>query len=131
MKARHYAFGIATIALATLVLAAGCDLFGRSAQATIDQFEGYVKTGDLASIYLVLDPAAAQYNQAKTADYWNVYFPNTETYTFALSVSGSSASGTISSNAKYASTPLAITLSKSGMDYVISAITLNNTTIFN
>ena len=129
MKRQQIALGFLVVAV--LVLAAGCDLFGRSIDATISKFQDYLNTNDRSQIYTILDSSASKYSQV-TGSYWDNGFPKGETYTISASGSGTSASGTISSTTTYSGgKAIVFSFTKNGFDNVISSIVIAGTTIFN
>lgn len=128
MKRQHRLFTLTALAL---LLAAGCDLlFGRSADSTISQFESIINSSDRSSLYTLLDPNSGKYTGAKTPSFWDAEFPTSDSYTFSVSVSDTYASGTVVSTT-FGSRNISFVLTKSGMDTVISSITVGGTVIFN
>jgi hypothetical protein len=89
------------LAVATMaVLFSTCKQATTSVDDCISNFMDDINSQDRSGVYESLDPNAAQYNQAKTAIYWGVFFPVGEIpYTMSnISKSGSTVTASVTSS---------------------------------
>lgn len=85
------------ISIAIVVTVASCDLFGDKVSISdrISRFQSDINN-NLAGVHNNIHPAVAGYDQMRTADYWDDFFPPAQRqFTVSVSGSGNPRSGTI------------------------------------
>lgn len=108
------------ITVAVIGLMTGCPQPEEDDSVSIDErinaFISAANAGSYDAMYTHMHPDAAQYNQAKTADYWSDTFQDADHTLSSRTTSGAVVTAEISSNVTFTNSPIRFTMLEDGSD---------------